>query len=144
MIEIQGDLESRYVTDCSGKFVGDLLYNKYGHPVSYISAVIVSFLFIALSFQILIVGHHILFGKEQKMEKPFVLLEKVALAQEVDFNESVTISQMDKSVSFLDSTINIENRTKSKVEYNVRALIKKKLIFKSRPRPIIANLPKPN
>ncbi|CAO1430113.1 unnamed protein product [Diamesa serratosioi] len=125
MIEIQGDLESRYDTNCSGKFVGDLLYNKYGHPI-------------------LIVGHHILFGKEQKMEKPFVLLEKVALAQEEDLNESVTISQMDKSVSFLDSTINIENRTKSKVEYNVRALIKKKLIFKSRPRPIIANLPKPN
>lgn len=50
MIEIQGDLESRYVTDCSGKFVGDLLYNKFGHPVSYVFIVIVSFLFITLSY----------------------------------------------------------------------------------------------
>lgn len=37
MIELQGDLECRLteeIQDCSGKFVGDLIYNKYGHPVS--------------------------------------------------------------------------------------------------------------
>lgn len=37
MIELQGDLECRLteeLQDFSGKFVGDLLYNKYGHPVS--------------------------------------------------------------------------------------------------------------
>jgi hypothetical protein len=36
IIELQGDLESRYdeIQDCSGAFVGDLLYNKFGHPVS--------------------------------------------------------------------------------------------------------------
>lgn len=35
MIEIQGDLMNRYedVKDCSGAFVGDVFYNKYGHPV---------------------------------------------------------------------------------------------------------------
>jgi hypothetical protein len=35
MLELQGDLECRLdeVQDCSGKFVGDLIYNNYGHPV---------------------------------------------------------------------------------------------------------------
>lgn len=36
MVEIQGDLENRHdeVKDCSGAFVGDVLYNKFGHPVN--------------------------------------------------------------------------------------------------------------
>lgn len=37
MIELQGDLECRLteeVQDCNGKFVGDLHYNKFGHPVN--------------------------------------------------------------------------------------------------------------
>jgi hypothetical protein len=36
MVELQGELECRLteeITDCSNKFVGDLLYNKFGHPV---------------------------------------------------------------------------------------------------------------
>jgi hypothetical protein len=38
MIEIQGDLENRYedVKDISGAFVGDVMFNKFGHPVSSI------------------------------------------------------------------------------------------------------------
>lgn len=35
MLEIQGDLETRGDLDLNGKFVGDLMYNKYGQPVSY-------------------------------------------------------------------------------------------------------------
>lgn len=40
MIEIQGDLENRQeeIKDCSGNFVGDVLYNKFGHPVSLVLA----------------------------------------------------------------------------------------------------------
>lgn len=36
MIELQGDLNNRYedVKDCSGAFVGDVLFNKNGQPVS--------------------------------------------------------------------------------------------------------------
>ena len=39
MLEIQGDLENRYddVKDISGNFVGDVLFNKFGHPVSFVS-----------------------------------------------------------------------------------------------------------
>jgi hypothetical protein len=36
MLEIQGDLENRHeeVKDISGAFVGDVMFNKFGHPVS--------------------------------------------------------------------------------------------------------------
>jgi hypothetical protein len=36
MIELQGDLETRYddMKDCSGAFVGDVIFNKFGNPVS--------------------------------------------------------------------------------------------------------------
>lgn len=36
MLELQGDLENRQeeIKDCSGNFIGDVLYNKFGHPVS--------------------------------------------------------------------------------------------------------------
>lgn len=43
MLEIQGDLENRYedIKDCSGKFVGDVLFNKFGHPVSFHSLFVI-------------------------------------------------------------------------------------------------------
>lgn len=38
MLELQGDLENRQeeIKDCSGNFIGDVLYNKFGHPVSFV------------------------------------------------------------------------------------------------------------
>lgn len=34
VVEIQGDLEYRSDREkCEGKFIGDLLFNKYGNPV---------------------------------------------------------------------------------------------------------------
>lgn len=40
MVEIQGDLLNRNedVKDCSGKFVGDIMYNQFGHPVSFLNS----------------------------------------------------------------------------------------------------------
>lgn len=42
----------------------------------------------------------------------------------------------------LDSTVAIEHKTKQNTEYHVRAIIRKKIIFKTRPKPIIANVAK--
>ena len=54
----QGDLESRHGDEnVEGKFVGDLHYTNAGVPV-------------------LIIGHHIIYGKVVDLAKPFVAMEK--------------------------------------------------------------------
>lgn len=72
-------------------------------------------------------------------------MEKVEKLQQDDPDDSIIgDSQPNTSISILDSTVNIENRTKTQVEYHIRGLIKKKLVFNQRPRPIISNAGKAN
>jgi chromosome transmission fidelity protein 8 len=69
------------------------------------------------SFQdvpVLIIGHHILYGKVVTLEKPYGIMVK-------------------------DSS---DDETGGPPTYNITAVIKKKLLFKTRPKPIIANVPK--
>lgn len=96
LIEMQGDLESRLGSnvDVSGKFIGDLHYSKDKN-----------------STPILIIGHHILYGKIVQLDKPLAVMKKVRT------NEDQT-------------------------EYQVDTIIRSKLLFKARPKPIIANVPK--
>lgn len=81
-----------------------------------------------------------------------VFTEQVADKEGEDQDDSIddTILLQDTSIkpqhnntttTVLDTTVAIENKTKVRTEYTVRAIVKKKLIFKTRPKPIIANLP---
>merc|ERR1719266_2117274 len=78
----------------------------------------------------MIIGHHILYGKIQSLERPLVSVEKVETGSDLKRNEGEELMDLDEEMEV-------------KVEYRVKSIIKKKIIFKNRPKPIIANLPKP-
>lgn len=87
ILELQGDLKSHSDSIFNGQFIGDLHFNKAGTPI-------------------LIIGHHLMFGKEVEMDKPYAVLEK-------------------------KTSSNIQS------EYIVKAVVKRKVLFKTRPKPIV-------
>lgn len=57
------------------------------------------------------------------------------------------VSHLDSSIAssnrtVLDSTVAVEHKTVPKTEYLVRAVVRQKVLFKARPKPIIANVAK--
>merc|ERR1712183_1043353 len=110
LIEMQGDLESRKNEHLEGKFIGDLHYTKDGTPI-------------------MIIGHHILYGKVVVLDKPLVALEK----SQVSKDGSDSLINRNDSEEMMDLDTEMETKT----EYRVKSIIRKKLIFKTRPKPII-------
>ncbi|XP_047740214.1 chromosome transmission fidelity protein 8 homolog isoform X2 [Hyalella azteca] len=101
MLELQGDLECRNNEALAQNFMGDLHYNDEGVPV-------------------LIIGHHIMYGKMINLDLPFAVLDK----SECEVN----------SQQLSEDCRNNTNRT----SYKVIAIVRKKLLFKTRPKPIVA------
>lgn len=103
LVELQGQIETRDQVPFNGMHIGDLHFNSKGVPS-------------------LIVGHHLLTGKIQSMEKPFAILKKRNPIQDMNYNESA---------------LQVQNNVVHNTEYEIVALISKKIIFNNRPKPII-------
>lgn len=99
IVELQGDLKFNSV-NITNVYIGDLHFTKSGTPI-------------------LIIGIHVLQGKEMALQKPFAVLVKKK-------NEET----------------NTANTSEVKTAYVIKAIVKKKLIFRSRPKPIVTNVPK--
>ena len=124
IIEMQGDLESRVGdVQLEGKFVGDLHFTKADHT------------------PVLIIGHHILYGKVVKLDKPLVIMEKSQKQSKLGKKDNEALNQSENEDIAMDMD-NDGSEGSTETIYNVRAIIRKKLLFKSRPKPIIANVPK--
>ncbi|XP_072014433.1 chromosome transmission fidelity protein 8 homolog [Amphiura filiformis] len=131
LIELQGKLESKEEEEMAGNFIGDLHFNKKGVPI-------------------LIIGHHILYGKVTDLEKPFLLiLKKNQPTHSANLDISMETSDIDSKTVAMETDQNgdeIVEKNDSGVDhgvhYEVGAVIKKKLMFKTRPKPIITNVPK--
>ncbi|EZA46458.1 Chromosome transmission fidelity protein 8-like protein [Ooceraea biroi] len=103
IIDLQGDLKFEKVENSEDQLVGDLHFTKTGVPI-------------------LIIGIHVLHGKEVTLEKPLFVLKK--------YHENVE-----------NDTLSEQHGTETK--YTVMAIVRKKLLFRSRPKPIVTNVPKP-
>ncbi|XP_070809040.1 chromosome transmission fidelity protein 8 homolog [Pituophis catenifer annectens] len=93
LLELQGQLEARGGGEggLAGRLLGDLHFTQEGAPV-------------------LIVGHHVLYGKAVRLEKAVAVLRRGAAAPE---------------------------EPRGPAAYEVAALIRTKLLFKTRPKPIV-------
>lgn len=119
LVELQGELETRDQIPFDSMHIGDLHFDCVRGMPS------------------LIVGHHLLTGKVVDLEKPFAVLRKKSAAHVQRDHCAWSNSGME-----LESGIGMQVEHKN-TEYEVIAIIKKKIIFKNRPKPIITKpLPK--
>lgn len=113
MVELQGELETRDEVPLDGMHIGDLHFTNKGIPT-------------------LIVGHHILTGKVITLDKPYAVLRK-KMQGALDGGEE----GMELNSEGMEPDSEMGQRVGSHPEYEVVALISKKIIFKNRPKPII-------
>ena len=117
IIELQGELEVESGEDLSNRFMGDLHFNKDGTPI-------------------MILGHHILYGKVCNMDKPIVLLKKHKATDSYMKDDSMD-ENLKMDLNSDDDSNDSNGSTKTKTEYLIDAVVRRKIVFNKRPRPIV-------
>ena len=121
LVELQGQLETRDQAPFDDQHIGDLHFDLRGTPS-------------------LVVGHHLLTGKVIELDKPFAILRKKSLTADQSRSD---LGELEGERDEVDNTaewgtgMGLDTATKVGTEYEVVALITKKIIFKNRPKPII-------
>ena len=77
-------------------------------------------------------GHHILHGKVVKLEKPMAVIVR----------SSASCDGKQESVEKSSTEVDDSSNAVEDPYFNVTAVIRNKIVFKTRPRPIISNVPK--
>lgn len=83
----------------------------------------------------MVLGHHVLYGKVVSLEKPMVLLKKKV-------SKTPSFTDEEESGEQMDNSGEKSEVAKTQTEYLVSAVIKRKILFNKRPRPIVYLEPK--
>ncbi len=121
LVELQGQLETRDQLPFDDMHIGDLHFDSRGVPN-------------------MIIGHHLLAGKVVELEKPYAVLKKCGGRKRESTPLSASLNANGSSVPSDTEDIepSLEGGSQTgPTEYEVIALITKKIIFKNRPKPII-------
>lgn len=125
LVELQGQLETRDQVPFDNMHIGDLHFDPRGVPH-------------------LIIGHHLLDGKVVKLEKPLAVLRKKGRTSVEDQTHDGSM-ELEHDGTDSGSDDQIEARVvnhpipsgEACQEYEIIALITRKIIFKNRPKPIV-------
>ncbi|XP_072169668.1 chromosome transmission fidelity protein 8 homolog [Diadema setosum] len=134
LVELQGVIESPDSEQITGRFIGDLHFNNKGVPI-------------------LIIGHHILYGKVSDLEKSFIVLTKNENVHGPEHGNTEPVVAMEtNSTDEQNGDLNCDpeygtadlnqHECDEDAYYVVKAVIRRKMVFKTRPKPIITNVPK--
>ncbi|XP_065189261.1 chromosome transmission fidelity protein 8 homolog [Sycon ciliatum] len=131
LVELQGKLETKDEDEFEGMNIGDLHFDERGTPL-------------------LVIGHHLLSGKVVKLERPYAIMDKIVKRTGAD-GEEVTMVDEDSPSAAASTSLteggagDLDDQSSStgssapatSTEYVISAVIRKKVIFKIRPKPIV-------